>query len=61
MKSFITSHITRQLYFAFIIYHISFGIEVYGHCADEYLSKLLILQNELSNLTLKLDRHTSTK
>ena len=60
MKSLITSRIARQLYFAFIIPHFSYGIEVYGHCSDEYLSKLQILQNKLSKLTLKLDGHTST-
>ena len=60
IKSFITSRIARQLYFAFINSRISYGIEVYGHCADEYLSKLQILQNKLLKLMLKLDRRTST-
>ena len=40
IKSLITSRIARQLYFAFINSRISYGIEVYGHCADECLSKL---------------------
>ena len=44
IKSFITSLIARQLYFAFINSRINYGIEVYGHCADEYLSKLQTLQ-----------------
>ena len=44
IKSFITSCIVRQLYFASINSRISYGIEVYGHCANEYLSKLQILQ-----------------
>ena len=35
IKSFINSRISRQLYFAFINSRISYGIEVYGHCADE--------------------------
>ena len=60
IKSFITSRIARQLYFAFINSRISYGIEVYGHCADEYLSKLQTLQNKLLKLMLKLDRRTST-
>ena len=60
IKSFITSCIARQLYFAFINSRISYGIEVYGHCADEYLSKLQTLQNKLLKLMLKLDRRTST-
>ena len=60
IKPFITSRIARQLYFAFINSRISYGIEVYGHCADEYLSKLQILQNKLLKLMLKIDRRTST-
>ena len=43
IKSFITSHIARQLYFAFIGSRISYGIEVYGHCANEDLCKLQTL------------------
>ena len=60
IKSFITSRIARQLYFAFIKSRISYGIEVYGHCADEYLSKLQSLQNKLLKRMLKLCRRTST-
>ena len=60
IKSFNTSRIARQLYFAFINSRINYGIEVYGHCANEYLSKLQILQNKLLKLLLKLDRRTST-
>ena len=60
INSFIMSHIARQLYFAFINSRINYGIEVYGHCANEYLSKLQILQNKLLKLLLKLDRSTST-
>ena len=37
IKSFITSRIARQLYFAFIGSRISYGIGVYGRCAYEYL------------------------
>ena len=48
------------MYFAFINSRISYGIEVYGHCADEHLSKLQTLQNKLLKLMLKLDRRTST-
>ena len=59
-KSFITSRIARRMYFAFINSRISYGIEVYGHCADEHLSKLQTLQNKLLKLMLKLDRRTST-
>ena len=59
IKSFITSRIARQLHFAFINSCISYGIEVYGHCADEYLSKLKTLQNKLLKLILKLDRRRS--
>ena len=60
IKSFITSRIARQMYFAFINSRISYGIEVYGHCADEHLNKLQTLQNKLLKLMLKLDRRTST-
>ena len=60
IKSFITSRIARQQYFAFIGSHISYGIEVYGHCANEYLCKLQTLQNKLLKLMLKLNQRTST-
>ena len=60
IKSFITSRIARQLYFAFIGSRISYGIEVYGHCANEYLCKLQTLQNKLLKLMLKLNPRTST-
>ena len=60
IKSFITTRIARQLYFAFINSRINYGIEVYGHCADEHLSKLQTLQNKLLKPLLKLDRRTST-
>ena len=59
-KSCITSRIARQLYFAFINSHINYGIEVYDHCANEYLSKLQILHINMLKLLLKLDRLTST-
>ena len=59
-KSFITSHIARQLYFAFIGSRFNYGIEVYGHCANEYLCKLQTLQNKFLKLMLKLNRRTST-
>ena len=60
IKSFITSRIARQLYFVFIGSRISYGIEVYGHCANEYLCKLQTLQNKLLKLMLILNRRTST-
>ena len=60
IKSFITLRIARQMYFAFINSCISYGIEVYGHCADEHLRKLQTLQNKLLKLMLKLDRRIST-
>ena len=60
IKSFITSRIARQLYFAFIGSRISYGIELYGHCANEYLCKLQTLQNKLLILMLKLNQRTST-
>ena len=60
IKSSITSRIARKLYFAFIGSRISYGIEVYGHCANEYRCKLQTLQNKLLKLMLKLNRRTST-
>ena len=59
INSFFTARIARQLYLAFINSRINYGIEVYGHCADEHLSKLQTLQNKLLKLLLKLDRRTN--
>ena len=60
IKPFITSRTARELYCVFINSRIDYGIEVYGHCAYEHLSKLQTLQNKLLKLLLKLDRRTST-
>ena len=60
IKSFITSRIAGQMYFTIIKSRISDGIEVYGPCADEHLSKLQTLQNKLLKHMLKLDRRTFT-
>ena len=57
IQSFITSRFARQLYFTFIDSRVSYGIKVYGHCADKYLNELQTKQNKLM---LKLDRRTST-
>ena len=55
IKPFITLRIAWQLYFAFINSHINYGIEVYGHCVNDYLSKLQMLQSRLLNLMLRWD------
>ena len=60
VKHFVSKQIARQLYFSFIYSRINYGIEVYGSCADEHLSKLQVMQNKLLKLLLKLDYHTST-
>ena len=60
VKHFVSKRIARQLYFSFIYSRINYGIEVYGSCADEHLSKLQVMQNKLLELLLKLDYRTST-
>ena len=60
VKHFVSKRIARQLYFSFIYSRINYGIEVYGSCADEHLSKLQVMQNKLLKLLLKLDYRTST-
>ena len=60
VKHFVSKRIARQLYFSFIYSRIYYGIEVYGSCADEQLSKLQVMQNKLLKLLLKLDYRTST-
>ena len=60
VKHFVSKRIARQLYFSFIYSRINHGIEVYGSCVDEHLSKLQIMQNKLLKLPLKLDYRTST-
>ena len=60
VKHFVSKRIARQLYFSFIYSRINHGIEVYGSCADEHLSKLQVMQNKVLKLLLKLDYRTST-
>ena len=52
--------IARQLFFAFVYSRIQYGIEIYGNCAKETLSKLQVMQNKLLKLLLKYDRSTPT-
>ena len=60
VKHFVSKRIACQLYFSFIYSCINYGIEVYGSCADEHLSKQQVMQNNLLKLLLKLDYRTST-
>ena len=60
VKHFVSKRIARQLYFSLIYSRINYGIEVYGICGDEHLSKLQVMQNKLLQLLLKLDYRTST-
>ena len=47
VKHFVSLRIARQLYFAFIYSRIRHGIEAYGSCAKEIISKLIIMQNKV--------------
>ena len=60
IKDFVSMRISKQLYYAFIYSRIQYGIEAFGSCAKETLSKLLIMQNKLLQLFLKWDRRTPT-
>ena len=60
IKNFVSLRISKQLYYAFIYSRIQYGIEAYGSCAKESLSKLQIMQNKLLHLLLKWDRRTPT-
>ena len=60
VKHFVSKRIARQLYFSLIYSRINYGIEVYGSCMDEHLSKLQVMPNKLLKLLLKLDYRTST-
>ena len=60
IKIFVSLRISKQLYYAFIYSRIQYGIEAYGSCAKETMSKLQIMQNKLLKLLLKWDRRTST-
>ena len=60
IKNFVSLRISKQLYYAFIYSRIQYGIEAYGSCAKESLSKLQIMQNKLLKLLLKWDRRTPT-
>ena len=59
VKHFVSKRIARQLYFSLIYSRINYGIEVYGNCMDEHLSKLQVMPNKLLKLLLKLDYRTS--
>ena len=60
IKNFVSLRISKQLYYAFIYSRIQYGIEAYGSCAKETLSKLQITQNILLKLLLKWDLLTPT-
>ena len=52
VKRFVSKRKAHQLYFSFIFSRINHGIEVYGSCVDEHLSKLQVMQNKLFKLLL---------
>ena len=56
----VSLRISKQLYYAFIYSRIQYGIEAYGSCAKETMSKSQIMQNKLLKLLLKWDRRTPT-
>ena len=60
IKSIASRAVARQLYFSFVYSRISYGIEVYGNCAVNHLSKLQTIQNKLLKLMLKMDFRTPT-
>ena len=60
IKNFVSWWISKQLYYAFVYSRIQYGIQVYGSCSKESLSKLQIMQNKLLKLLLKWDRRTPT-
>ena len=60
IENFVSLRISKQLYYAFIYFRIHYGIEAYGSCAKESLSKLQIMLNKLLRLLLKWDRSTPT-
>ena len=62
IKHYISKKLARQLYFAFVSSRIKYGIEVYGSCSNNLLSKLQTLQNKLLKLLLRLPfRHSTNK
>ena len=60
IKSVMSTQTARQLYFAFIYSRISYGIEVYGKCANKLLSRLQVLQSKLLKLILRKNHMTAT-
>ena len=45
LKDYVSNHLARKLYYAFVYSNISYGIEVYGSCSDTSLDKLQAIQN----------------
>ena len=45
IKNVVSVKIARQCYFAFVYSRIQYGIDIYGNCARETLSKLQVMQN----------------
>ena len=60
IKFFVSLRISKQLYYAFVHSRIQYGIEAYGSCTKETMSKLQIMQNKLLKWLLKWDRRTPT-
>ena len=60
IKSFVTKSIARQLYFACIYSRIKYGIEIFGSCSKQVLSRIQVMQNKLLKLLLNLNRRTPT-
>ena len=47
VRYFINARVCRVLYYAFIYSRIMYGIQIYGSCSKNYMSKIQTLQNKL--------------
>ena len=55
IKDYVSTHLARQMYYAFVYCRINYGVEVYSSWSNKLMDKVQVVQNKL--LKLLLSRH----
>ena len=60
IKDYVSTHLARQMYYAFVYSRINYGVEVYSLCSNKLMDKVQVVQNKLLKLLLRRHPRSST-
>ena len=60
IKDYVSTHLARQMYYAFVYSRINYGVEVYSSCSNKLMDKAQVDQNKLLKLLLRCHPRSST-